>query len=119
MKAATITVFVMLGLAAAAQASPISLNWTGYGENVPGSSKCPIYKMTIDVVIDGRSVTATFQQEGRTQRHFEATLDAQGRFKTEADVQNGKISASGTISAQESRVLLDGYCKFGGKLIRR
>ena len=27
--------------------------WTGYGINVPGSSKCPTYKMTIDVTVDG------------------------------------------------------------------
>ncbi len=104
-------------LAGSAQAAPVTYRWTGYGVNVPGSSKCPSYKMTIDVTVDGTKVTALFQQEGRPQRHFEATLDAHGEFKTKAVVGGGNImEVSGAISSPDSRVLLDGYCKFGGKL---
>ncbi|HYD06741.1 MAG TPA: hypothetical protein VEC60_13495, partial [Reyranella sp.] len=38
--------------------------WTGYGQNVPGSSKCQGYKMTINVTVEGTSVKGLFQQEG-------------------------------------------------------
>lgn len=104
-------------LASSAQAAPVTYRWSGYGVNVPGSSKCPSYKMTIDVAVDGTKVTALFQQEGRPQRHFEAALDPQGRFRTRAIVGGGNMmDVSGTISVGASDVLLDGYCKFGGKL---
>ncbi len=36
----------------AAQAQTAAYNWTGYGVNVAGSSKCPTYKMVIDVTVD-------------------------------------------------------------------
>ena len=109
--------FATLLLAGSAQAAPVTYRWTGYGVNVPGSSKCPAYKMTIDITVDGPSVTARFQQEGRPQRHFEARLDAQGGFKTRAVVGGGNImEVSGAISPSDKSVLLDGYCRFGGKL---
>jgi hypothetical protein len=94
--------------------------WTGYGINVPGSSKCPTYKMTIDVAVAGNSVTAHFLQEGRTERHFEATTDGQGNYKTTAVVGGGNImQVSGKITDADSTVLLDGYCKFGGHLAKK
>ncbi len=106
-----------LMLTTTAQTAPVRYSWTGYGVNVPGSSKCPSYKMTIDVTVDGTNITARFEQEGRPQRHFEATLDAQGGFKTTAVVGGGNImQVSGAISGAQSHVLLDGYCKFGGNL---
>ena len=40
----------------AAQAQTAAYTWTGYGVNVAGSSKCPTYKMVIDVTV--RSVTS-------------------------------------------------------------
>ncbi len=103
-------------LAVPAFSAPSTYSWTGFGVNVPGSSKCPTYKMTIDVTVDGGKVAAKFQQEGRPQRHFEAALDPQGHFKTKAEVGGGTIEVDGVISAQDSHVLLDGYCKFGGPL---
>jgi hypothetical protein len=94
--------------------------WTGYGTNVPGSSKCPTYKMTINVTVAGDSVKAVFDQEGRPERHFEATKDAKGLFKTTAVVGGGNImQVSGTINGADGDVLLDGYCKFGGKLTKK
>jgi hypothetical protein len=94
--------------------------WTGYGINVPGSSKCPTYKMTIDVAVAGSSVKAQFQQEGRPERHFEATKDAQGNYQTTAVVGGGNImQVSGKITDADSTVLLDGYCKFGGHLNKK
>jgi hypothetical protein len=111
---------VALMAAPAAPVAAATYQWTGYGVNVPGSSKCPTYRMTIDVTVDGKNVAAKFQQEGRPQRHFEATLDARGGFKTSAEVGGGgTIAVSGTISDKASTVLLDGYCKFGGPLTRR
>jgi hypothetical protein len=111
----------LLGLLAAgtAQAAPDIYNWTGMGVNVPGSAKCATYKMTIDLIVDGTAVKGTFQQQGRDQRHFEATLDGKGTFKGKAQVGGGTMNVSGTIADKESGVLLDGYCKFGGKLTKK
>jgi hypothetical protein len=93
--------------------------WTGMGTNVQGSSKCTTYKMTINVTVDGTSVKGQFQQQGRDERHFEATLDGKGVFKTKAQVGGGgSMDVSGTISDAGGQVLLDGYCKFQGKLTR-
>lgn len=103
-----------------AHGKPVNYVWTGLGINVPGSSKCPTYQMTINVTVVGDSVKALFQQEGRPQRHFEATKDANGKFKTVAALSGGNvIQVSGTISDADSNVLLDGYCKFGGKLTKK
>ena len=109
---------LLVGGAAFAQA-PVVYTWTGYGVNVPGSSKCPTYKMSIEVAVAGKAVKGTFQQEGRDQRHFEATLNDKGLFKTKAQVSSGTMDVSGVISDKESKVLLDGYCKFEGKLTKK
>ena len=105
-------------LAGSAYAQSGGYSWTGMGVNVPGSSKCASYKMTINVTVAGDSVKAKFLQEGRTERHFEATKDAKGNFQTSAMLGAGNaIQVSGVINGPESKVLLDGYCKFGGPLL--
>jgi len=82
-----------------------------------GTGKCTTYKMDINVTVDGTAVKALFQQQGRPERHFEATTEAGGVFKTKAEVGGGgSMEVSGTISDKEGRVLLDGYCKFDFKL---
>jgi hypothetical protein len=104
----------------AAQAQTAAYTWTGYGVNVPGSSKCPTYKMVIDVTVEGNSVKGLFQQEGRPQRHFEATRDAGGLFKVKADLGGGSsMDVTGSLKDGDSKVLLDGYCKFGGALTKK
>src|SRR5260370_3544610 len=80
----------VFGGAAFAQ-TPVVYTWTGYGVNVPGSSKCPTYKMNIEVTVTGTAVNGIFQQEGRDQRHFETTLDKSGKIKTAAIVSGGNI----------------------------
>jgi len=106
--------------AGAAHAAPAVYSWTGMGTNVSGSSKCATYKMTVDVTVDGAALKGQFQQQGRDQRHFEATLDAKGAFKTKATVGGGgTMDVTGTISEAGGQVLLDGYCKFQGKLTRK
>jgi hypothetical protein len=76
--------------------------------------------MTINVTVVGDSVKALFEQEGRPERHFEATKDAKGMFKTTAVVGGGNImQVSGMIGATDSTVLLDGYCKFEGHLVKK
>ena len=120
LKAIAATALAALVLAGPAHAQTAKYGWTGYGVNVPGSSKCPTYKMTIDVTVSGNSVKAQFQQEGRPERHFEAVKDAQGNYKTEAVVGGGNImQVSGKITDADSTVLLDGYCKFGGHLNKK
>src|SRR5471032_2917344 len=97
-----------------AHAAEVAYTWEGMGVNVPGSSKCATYKMTIVVTVDGTVVKGIFQQQGRDERHFEAVLNAKGTFKGKAVVGvGGSMDVSGVISDNESGVLLDGYCKFG------
>ena len=106
--------------AGTAYAQQAMYTWTGYGTNVPGSSKCPTYKMTINVTVEGTAVKGHFQQEGRDARHFEATLGQGGAFKTTAIVGGGnKMDVTGTIADGGSKVLLDGYCKFDAKLAKK
>jgi hypothetical protein len=111
--------FVLLATGAA-QAQQASYTWTGMGVNVPGSSKCATYKMTISVDVNGTAVAGHFQQEGRDARHFETTVGAGGVFKAKAQVGGGgSMDVSGIISDQKSDILLDGYCKFGGVLTKK
>jgi len=42
-----------------------------------------------------------------------------GAFKTKAQLADGTLDVTGTISDKEGRVLLDGYCKFEGKLTKK
>src|SRR6185312_17386749 len=105
--------FAVLLIAGTAQAQPVVYSWTGYGTNVPGSSKCPGYKMTIDVTVDGDSVKGRFQQEGRPERGFETTLGKNGAIKTAAMVGGGgMMDVIGQIKEGDSKIKLDGYCKF-------
>jgi len=123
----TITIATTVGAAVAtaamlggALAQNAAYTWTGMGTNVMGSSKCPGYKMTINVTVEGKAVKGLFQQEGRDQRHFEATLDDKGMFKTKAVVGGGNsMDVTGTIKDGDTKVLLDGYCKFDAKLTKK
>jgi hypothetical protein len=109
-----------LAAATSAQAQTVAYTWTGMGTSVVDSSKCATYRMTIDVAVDGKAVKGVLHQQGRPERTFAATLDDKGMFKTKAELADGAaIEVSGTISDKESRVLLDGYCKFEGKLTRK
>ncbi len=111
----TIAVGLMgaLLIATAAQAEPVMYTWTGPGTNTQGSTKCPGYKMTIDITVDGDKVSGRFQQEGRPERKFETTRNAQGVIKTKAELGQGNtIEVLGTINDKVQKLLLDGYCKF-------
>ena len=116
---AATTVALML-VAGVAQAQPVVYTWTGYGVNIPGSGKCPTYKMVIDVTVDGDTVKGTFQQEGRPERKFETTLGKNGSIKTAAMVGNGNMmDVVGQIKEGDSKIKLDGYCVFEGKLTKK
>ena len=56
LKRVAVAILAALLLAAPALAEPAIFTWTGYGLNVPGSGKCPTYKMTIDVTVVGTDV---------------------------------------------------------------
>ena len=111
--AATLGSLLFVGTAFAA---PVVYTWTGYGINVQGSSKCPTYKMTINVkLVDGDEVKGTFQQENRPVRTFETTLDNGVGIKTAAMVGGGgnMMDVIGTIKeGQAAKIMLYGYCKF-------
>lgn len=101
------------------RAEPATYSLTGMGTGVLGSSKCATYQISIDIAVDGKAIKGLFKQQGRPERAFAATLDDKGGFKTSADVGDGNVmEVVGTISDKESRILLDGYCKFEGKLNR-
>ena len=90
------------------------------GENVPGSSKCPTYKMVIDVTVNGDQVKGRFQQEGRPERTFETTLGKNGAIKTAAMVGNGNMmDVIGQVKDGQSKIMLNGYCKFEGPLTKK
>jgi hypothetical protein len=109
---------LFVGMASAQQVAVYG--WTGPGVNVRGASKCPGYKMKIDVTVQGNAVKGLFQQEGREQRNFETTLGQGGVFKTVAKLGQGNtIDVVGTISDGGSKIMLDGYCKFEGVLSRK
>ena len=104
----------------AAHAEPAAYTWTGYGKNVPGSSKCPTYKMVIDVTVDGTTVKGKFQQEGRPERTFETTLGKGGAIKTAAMVGGGgMMDVIGQIKDGDSKIKLYGYCEFEGPLTKK
>jgi len=111
---------VLVLCAGAAQAEPVVYTWTGFGVNVTGSSRCPSYKMTINVAVDGESVKGLFQQEGRAERKFETTLGKNGAIKTVAMVSGGgMMDVIGQIKEGDSRIKLDGYCIFEGELTKK
>src|SRR5678809_298339 len=85
-KRVSVAALVTLLFAVPALAEPAIYTWSGYGLNVPGSGKCPTYKMTIDVTVVGTDVQGRFQQEGRPERNLKATLGADMKFKTTAIV---------------------------------
>ena len=114
---AAVAALLLGGVAHAQQAA---YTWTGAGENVRGASKCPGYKMTVNVTVEGTAVKGLFQQEGREQRNFETTLGQGGAFKTVAKLGQGNtIDVVGTINAGSSKIMLDGYCKFEGPLTKK
>ncbi len=116
---AVTTVALMLA-AGTAYAQPVVYTWTGYGTNVPGSGKCPTYKMVVDLTVDGDQVKGRFQQEGRPERNFETTLGRNGSIKTAAMVGGGgMMDVIGQIKEGDSRIKLDGYCVFEGKLTKK
>ncbi len=104
----------------AAHADPVVYTWTGFGKNVAGSSKCPTYKMVIDVTVDGTAVKGRFQQEGRPERSFETTLGKGGAIKTAAMVGGGgMMDVIGQIKEGDSKIKLYGYCEFEGPLTKK
>ncbi len=119
-KLAAAGAFAVLLIANAAQAQPVVYTWTGFGTNVPGSSKCPSYKMTIDVTVDGKNVKGSFQQDGRPGRTFEATVDENGGINTTATVGGGrKMNVVGSVQEGAAKIKLDGYCVFEGPLTKK
>jgi hypothetical protein len=120
MRISTLAVALALFGIGTAWAETVTYGLTGMGTGVAGTSKCATYQISIDVTVDGKAVKGLFKQQGRPERAFIATLDDKGGFKTRADVGEGNVmDVSGTISDKESRILLDGYCKFEGKLNRK
>lgn len=107
----------MLAMGGAALAQQATYSWTGAGQ---GSGKCTSYKMTVDVTVEGTVVKGRFQQEGRPERRFEATLGQGGTIRAKAKLDGGNtMDVKGTIKDGESRVVLDGYCKFDAKLVKK
>jgi hypothetical protein len=120
MKTMAVAAGIATGLlfAGAAQAQPVVYTWSGMGLNVPGSAKCSTYHMTIELMVDGNKVRGVLKQQGRPERSFETTKDAKGAFTAKVHLadDSSTMDVTGTLADDDSRVLLDGYCKFEGKL---
>jgi len=117
LRAICVSAVAMLATADAVLAQQAAYTWTGMGQ---GSGKCTSYKMTVNVTVEGVAVKGVFKQEGRTERHFETTLAAGGVIKAKAQLDGGNsMDVKGTIKDGESRVILDGYCKFDAKLTKK
>ena len=72
------------------------------------------------VTVVGTDVRGLFQQENRPQRHFEATLGADKKFKTTAIVGGGnKMDVVGSLKEGAATIMLDGYCLFEGPLKKK
>jgi hypothetical protein len=110
---------VLMLVAGTAAAQQMAYTWEGMGVGVPGSSKCATYKMKIDVTVEGNRVRGSFQQDNRPERIFAAIADADGTYKTKASLEEGTLDVSGSIKDANPTIVLDGYCKFGGKLTRK
>ena len=100
----------------AASAQQVAYTWEGMGVGVVGSSKCATYKMNIAVTVEGNKVKGTFQQDNRPQRTFEAVAGADGMYNGKATLDEGTLEVTGSIKDANPTIVLDGYCKFGGKL---
>ena len=108
---------MLLASTDASFAQQAAYTWTGAGQ---GQGKCTSYKMTINVTVEGTAVKGVFKQEGRTERHFETTLGAGGAIKAKAMLDGGNsMDVKGTIKDGESRIVLDGYCKFDARLTKK
>ena len=119
MRTAICSLCAILVMASSAWAEPAIYTLTGMGSGVAGSSKCATYQVTVDLAVDGKTVKGSFRQQGRPERGFTATLDDKGAFKTTAQVGEGNtMDVSGNVSELDGRILLDGYCKFEGRLSR-
>lgn len=116
-----LSLLALAGLAATpVLAQETAYAWTGMGANVMGSSKCPTYKMTINVTTEGNEVRGLFQQEGRPQRHFEVNMNPDKSFKTRAVVgNNNMIDVVGSLKDGAPKIMLDGYCLFEGPLVKK
>lgn len=106
-------------LAGAAVAQPVAYSWDGMGVGVAGSSKCATYKMKIELTVEGNKVKGSFQQDNRPERRFEATADADGMYRAKAALEEGTLDVTGSIKDANPTIVLDGYCKFGGKLTKK
>jgi len=110
---------VLMLFAGTAAAQQVAYTWDGMGVGVVGSSKCATYKMKIDVTVEGNKVKGVFQQDNRPERAFEAVADANGMYKAKATLEEGTLDVSGSIKDANPTIVLDGYCKFGGKLTKK
>ena len=87
------------------------------GTDPGGSSRCPTYGMNMNLTVNGSAISATFLQDGRTERNFTATVKPDGTFVSTATVGGGgKMRVAGKVTPGQVDVKLDGYCIFEFKL---
>ena len=79
------------------------------GMNVPGSSKCATYKMTIDVTVDGDSVKGLFQQEGRPGAQLRNDARQERRHQDRGDRRRRQHDGSLRPDQEGDKILLNGY----------
>jgi len=115
---ATPLAIALLAIAWPALAEPVKYTWSGSGQNVPGSSKCPGYTLKITAYVENGRIWGEWQQTGRVVRSFEFPLQADGSFKGQVDLQASIMNVSGQATADGARFDMKGYCIFGGRLTK-
>ena len=90
------------------------LTWDGFGSG--RNAKCGVYAMHINVLVDSGRVHGDWQQKGRTVRHFDFPLGADGSFMGKVDISTGTIQVKGSVQPGGGTISLHGYCDFGGPL---
>jgi len=112
-----VAALLSMAVCGAVFAQPVTYTWTGMGTAVPGSAKCQTYRMTVSMTVDGNNVKGVFRQQGRQERTFVATKDAKSVVKTTAVVGGeGTLDVTITFRGDDARILMEGYCKFEGRL---
>jgi len=85
--------------------------WDGYGSG--SYSKCAIYGMHIEFVVEKGIAKGWWQQKDRVVREFSFPVAADGSFAGKVNIGPADMNVTGNVGASPD-IKLRGYCNFGG-----
>ena len=136
----------VLLLAGAADATPVTYTGKGSGDKVGqlapragnkviGTSRCAANEITVNVTVDGPSVTGFFREEHGGKHQFATTRDAKGAFKADiprnrekgassggpshAGLDDAVIHIHGVINDGEAEISVEDTCLFKATLTKK